>query len=70
VALKDTMADYRRDKAKEYFKALTAEERQQFLQGFAVKERLEGLSLEKIAKYLKGLQSAGTARKGKPRRKS
>jgi hypothetical protein len=62
-----TMADFQREYAKEYFRDLTAEERQEVLRGLSAEELLAALSPEQIAK-LKKLQSEPTSRKGKPRR--
>jgi Mg/Co/Ni transporter MgtE len=77
-----TMADYRRDTAKEYFKELTAEEQREVLQslaseqqhevlrGLTPEQRLAGLSAEEIATYLKKLQSKRPSRKRNPRGRS
>jgi hypothetical protein len=77
-----TMADFRRDTAKEYLEELTPEERQDVLQsmapekrqevlrGLSAEELLAALAPEEIAKYLKKLQSEPPSRKSKPRRKS
>jgi hypothetical protein len=70
IAMSYTMADYRRDYAKEHFKDLTAEERRELLRGLSAEERLAGLSAEEIAKCLKKSQSEPPSRKGKPLRKS
>jgi hypothetical protein len=59
-----TMADFRRETAKEYLEELSPEERREFLRGLSAEER------EEIAKDLKELQSEPPSRKGKPRRKS
>jgi hypothetical protein len=64
-----TMADYRRDTAKEYFKELTPEEQRELLRGLTPEQRLAGLSAEEIAVYLKKLQSKRPSQKGKPRRR-
>ena len=65
-----TMADYRRDKAKEYVESLSAEQRRQILARLPLEERLAGLSPQEISRYLKNLQAKRSPRKRKPRRKS
>ena len=65
-----TMADYRRDTAKEYLENLTPEQRMKVLQNLTPEQRLAGLSAEEIAKYLKKLRSERPSRKGKLRRKN
>jgi hypothetical protein len=37
-----TMADYRRDTAKEYLRELTPEEQREILRGLTIEERLRG----------------------------
>jgi hypothetical protein len=82
IAMSYTMADYRREKAQEYFKTLTPEERrkalqsltpeeqQEALQSLAPEQRLAGLTSEEIGTYLKKLQSEQPSRKRKPRRRN
>jgi hypothetical protein len=65
-----TMADYRRDSAKEYLKELTPEEQREVLRGLTIEECLAGLSTEEITAYLKKLKSKRPSRKGRPRRKA
>jgi Mg/Co/Ni transporter MgtE len=77
-----TMADYRRDTAKEFFRELTAEEQREvlqslppeqqrgLLQSLAPEQRLAGLTTEEIGRYLKKLQSEHPSRKRKPRRRN
>ena len=77
-----TMADFRRDYAKEHFKdltpeerrevlqRLTAEEQQETLQNLTPEQRLAGLSAEEIAAYLKKLKSERPSRRARPRRKN
>jgi hypothetical protein len=74
-----TMADYRRDVAKEHFKDLTPEEQHQGLQGLppevrlaglSSEERLAGLSSVEVSHLIKKLQSDQHSRKNKPRRKT
>ena len=58
VAMSYTMADYRRDTAKEYFKELTPREQREVLQSLAPEQQrevLRGLSPEKQRKVLQGL---------------
>src|SRR5207249_8654284 len=43
-----TMADFRREYAKEHFNDLTPEEKREALQSLSADERLDGLSLEEI----------------------
>jgi hypothetical protein len=69
IAMSYTMADYRRDTAKEYFNELTPEERRKVLENLTAEERLAGLSAEEIAAYLKKLKSERPSRKARPRRK-
>jgi hypothetical protein len=59
-----TMADFRRETAKEYLEELTPEERREVLRGLPAEE------LEEVAKDLKKLQSEPPSRKSKARRKS
>jgi hypothetical protein len=65
LAMPYTMADFRRDIAREHVQELSAEER---LQGLSLEERLAGLPPEQIEAYLKGLQKKRAAPKKKQRK--
>ena len=72
-----TMADYRREKAEEYFNEMTPEKQRELvrrlkselLRGLTLEERLAGSSAEEIAAYLKKLKTRRPSRKARPRRK-
>ena len=69
IAMSYTMADYRREKAEEYFKELTPEKQREILRGLTPEQRLAGLPAEEITAYLKKLQSKRPSQKGKARRR-
>jgi hypothetical protein len=72
-----TMADYRREKAEEYFNEMTPEKqcelvrrlKSELLRSLTLEERLAGSSVEEIAAYLKKLKAKPPSRKARPRRK-
>src|SRR5438552_4972630 len=69
ITMSYTMADYRRDTAKEYLRELTPEEQREVLRGLTPETRLAGLSAEEITGYLKKLKAKRPSRKARPRRK-
>jgi hypothetical protein len=64
-----TMADYRREKAEEYFNEMTPEKQRELVRGLTLEERFAGLSAEEITAYLKKLKLKRPSRKARPRRK-
>lgn len=64
-----TMEDFKRQYIEEHFAELTPKERRKILDALPPKERLEGLTLAQIRKYLDELPAGNPAKPGKPRRK-
>jgi hypothetical protein len=77
IAMSYTMADYRREKAEEYFNEMTPEKQRELvrrlkselLRALTLEERLAGSSAKEIAAYLKKLKARRPSRKARPRRK-
>jgi hypothetical protein len=64
-----TMEDFRRDYAKRHFIHLTREEREEVLRRLPVEERLAGLPVDEIRRYLDQVTAGRKTPARKPRRK-
>ncbi len=63
------MEDFKRELNRKQFMQLTVEERRAMLDSLPPRERLAGLTAERIREYLDGLTAGQPAAARKPRRK-